>query len=66
MFGYDINKSILFDKVFQSDSYVILVISCAYLTYHFTNVTTKLYIFCISPVQSQPNNIKTTLHKALF
>ena len=34
--------------------------------YRLTKVRNKLYTFCISPAQSQHNNIKATLHKALF
>ena len=36
------------------------------LTNHLTNIRTKLCASCISPVQSQHNNIKATLHKALL
>ena len=43
-----------------------LVISFLYLTNHSANILTKLYTYSISPVQSQHNNIKTTLHKVLF
>ena len=43
-----------------------VIISFVYLTYHLTYVRTKLYTFCISPAQNQLNNVKTTLHKALF
>ena len=43
-----------------------LVISFAYLIYHFTNVPTKLYVFCISLAQSQHANIKTSIRKVLF
>ena len=43
-----------------------LVISFVYLTNNLTNICTKLYTFCISPVQSQHNNIKTTFYEAMF
>ena len=43
-----------------------LVISFVYLTYHLTNIRTKLCTFCIWPTQSQRNNFQTTLHKVLF
>ena len=43
-----------------------LVISLVYLTNHLTNILTKSYTCCISPVQSQHSNIKATLHKALL
>ena len=53
MFERDINKSILWDKGFQSYSFVIRwLISFVYLTYHFTNARTKLYISFISPPQN--------------
>ena len=37
-----------------------------YLTYHFTNVGTKLYMFCIFSVQSEHTKININFYKALF
>ena len=57
--GASFNKS----RALQAQS---LVISFVYLTYHLTNIRTKLCTFCIWPTQSQRNNFQTTLHKVLF
>ena len=51
---------------FLSNMFKPLVIYFVYLPNHLTNIHTKLYTLCISLVQSQHNNIKTTLHKALL
>ena len=47
---------------FLSNMFKSLVICFVYLTNHLTNIRTNLHAFCISPVQSQRKNIKTTLH----
>ena len=51
---------------YKSVTYKKVCILFVYLAYHFTNVCTKLYIFCISPSQNDYAYIKTTLHKALL
>ena len=52
--------------LFLPNMFKLQVIFFVYLTNHVTNICTKLYTFCILPVQSQDHNIKSTLHKALF
>ena len=49
-----------------SNMFESLVIFFVYWTNNSKNIPTKLYTFCISPEQSEDNNTKTTLHKALF
>ena len=51
---------------FLSNMFKSMVISFVYLTNSLPNIGTKLCNFYIWFVQSQHNNIKATLHKALF
>ena len=66
MYWRDVNKAILSGKAFQSYSMLFIGYFICLLNLSFSNARTKLYIFFISPVQSQHTNINITLRKALL